>query len=110
MGVSDTTQLYMLMDKVDDLVRQFPDFATKDDVAELGKEIVEVKLHLVQINGQVGYNTETNERQDERLDTVEDRVGDTRRMKLERNQIRLSAGMIALGVSGVVSLIIAIIM
>lgn len=88
-GLSEQTQILMLREELQPII----------------EGLKSLNLSLVRMNGRVQGNTDTNTGQDERLETLEDRVGDTQRMKLiERERMR-TAATVAFGVSGVVSLI-----
>jgi len=86
-GLSEQTQILLL----------------REELKPLHATMLEMKVELTRMNGKVGHNLDTNIIQDERLEILENRVGDTQRMKLLRRERRRDTVAIAFGVSGVVS-------
>lgn len=76
----------------------------REELKPLHTTMLEVQVEMARLNGRVGRNTDAHESQDERLLVLEDRVGDTQRMKLLERERRRNTAVIAFGVSGVVSL------
>ena len=86
-GLSEQTQILLL----------------REELKPLHTTLLEMKVELARMNGRVGHNTDTNVVQDDRLEILEGRVGDTQRMKLMKRERNRDTIAIAFGVSGVVS-------
>ena len=88
-GLSEQTQILLL----------------REELKPLTDAVRNLAVQVGRINGRVGRAEDDNAHQDERILKLEGRVGDTRHMKLVERDRRRNTAAIALGVSGVVSLL-----